>query len=380
MRGTIKVARLMGIEVGLHFSWFAIFAVVLWSLGAVYFPARFPAWETGSLWVAAGLATFLFFASVLVHELAHSAAARSLGMEVQDITLFAFGGMASIAREAEKPRHEFFIAVVGPLASFALALFFAGLSSLSLPLGRQYQPLAAAFSWLATINLLLAIFNMIPGFPMDGGRVLRAVLWGLTGNRWLATRVAVWLGRGLAYMLILGGIMLAFSGAVFNAIWLIFVGWFLNQAAETGYRQARLRTHLKGITVNQAMSRSYPVAAPDMTLSEAYVTFFQPTRLTALPVVEAGETMLGIVHYDTLRRIPVERWASTNLREAMTGIAETRTVAPEDDLDDVLDSVDGDEFTETPVVEQGRVVGFLTRNGVLEVLRFQEQRERRPAA
>lgn len=378
MQGSLKIARVMGIQIAVHFSWFAIFALVTWTLSAVYFPTRYPAWSPQTAWYAGVLTSVLFFASVLAHELAHSVVARRLGLEVESITLFVFGGMASIVREAERPRHEFAIAFVGPLSSLGLGLGFA-LAGLIAERAAAMEVAGAVAWWLATINVMLALFNLVPGFPMDGGRVLRSLLWGATRNFWLATRIAATAGLVVAYLLMLGGLFLAVTGAFFNAAWVILVGWFLSNSAHASYRQAKVRESLRGVTVGQAMTRDCQTVSPHLSLGEAFENYFRPQRLAAIPVVADDSRILGLLTHDNLKRVPMEYWDVTPVTEVMTGLADTQTVTPQDEVNEVLSALGGKDFEETPVVEGGHFVGLLTRRDVLDLLRGRGQRGRRGA-
>ncbi len=368
MQGSVKFARILGVQVGIHFSWFVIFALVTWSLGAVYFPLRYRAWTPEAAWLAGIATSLLFFASVLAHELAHSVLARRVGLRVEGITLFIFGGIASISSDATRARDEFAIAIVGPLCSLALGIVFTLTAWAATSAGPSLSVVAAISWWLATINLMLAIFNLIPGFPMDGGRVFRSLIWGATRNYWLATRIAATAGLVVAYLLLLAGVFLAIRGALANAIWLILVAWFLSKAAHSAYRQASVRVSLKGVRVDQAMSRDYLTVHPYMTLREAFDNYLQSRRLAAVPVVAEDSRIIGLLTEDDLRRVPPERWAVTPVNEAMTSVAETRTVSPDDEVNEVLGMLGDGEIDETPVVSGGRLVGLLTHRGILDLL------------
>ncbi len=369
MQGSVKFARVMGVQVRIHFSWFVIFALVTWSLSAIYFPMRYRAWTLEMAWTAGVLTSLLFFASVLAHELAHSALARRVGLQVEGITLFIFGGMASIASEAARARDEFAIAIAGPLSSLALGVVFTATAWGAVAVGPSLSVAAAISWWLATINLMLAIFNLIPGFPMDGGRVLRSLIWGATSDYWLGTRIAATAGLVVAYLLLLAGVFLAVTGALANALWLILIAWFLSKAAHASHRQATVRESLKGVKVDQAMSREYRTIHPYMTLREAFENHLRPHRLAAVPVVAEDARILGLLTEDDLQRVPPERWAVTSVNEAMTAVANARTVSPDDEVNEVLGMLGDGELDETPVVAGGRLVGLLSRRGILDLLR-----------
>ncbi|MDA8217238.1 MAG: site-2 protease family protein [Dehalococcoidales bacterium] len=376
MRQNIRVGRLFGIDIGLHYSWFAVFALVTWSLGSVYFPTSYHSWSTVTVWFTAFVASVLFFGSVLGHELAHSIVAKWRNIEVESITLFIFGGQANITREADRARDEFAIAIAGPLASLLFGLLAAAFWIVAerLQMGTALQaPIAVAF-WLAVINFLLAVFNLIPGFPMDGGRVLRSLVWGVTRNFWLATRVATGVGQVVAYAMIFGGLFVAISGSFFTAIWLIFVGWFLSTTAQASYRQAQMRENLRGVTVNQAMTRNYQAVSPYATLRQAFERYLRPNQLAAVPVVADDSRILGLLTQANVKQIPEDEWDYTRVNQVMTTLADAQTVTPQEEVTQVLTSLRGDDLGETPVVEDGQLVGLLTAEGITNLLRSRTQR------
>lgn len=373
MQGSLRFARILGVEVGLHYSWFVVLALVTWSLSAVYFPGRYPFWSTEMAVAAGVIASLLFFSSVLVHELAHSVVAQRVGLEVENITLFIFGGMASINREAERARDEFAIAIAGPASSIALGFGFGMLGWLASGTA-SLRVIAAVAWWLGTINLLLGIFNLIPGFPMDGGRVFRSLLWGITKDYWLATRIAAITGMGIAYAIILGGIYLAANGVLANAVWLLLVGWFLSSAANSSYRQARLREALKGITVGQAMERDYASVSPYVTLSEAFDTYFRSRRPMAVPVIANEGRVIGILTGENLRRVPRDRWPVTPVEVALRGDPGAPPVAPGQQVNDVLNALGNREFAAAPVLDGDHLVGLLTQTGIADLIRHRRRR------
>ncbi|MCL4464601.1 MAG: site-2 protease family protein [Chloroflexi bacterium] len=369
MRGSVKVVRLSGIDIQIHFSWFLIFAAVTWSLATFYFPLRSHTLAAGPQWAAGSTASVLFFLSVLAHELSHAAVAKRLGYEVEGITLFILGGMASISREAERAREEFWIAVAGPLSSLALGLLFGAFWVATRNAGATFSSTGSIALWLAEMNVLLALFNLVPGYPMDGGRVLRAVVWGVSGNGWLATRVAAWVGRLFAYTLVLGGVYFLVQGAIASAVWLIAVGWFLHSTASSSYRQAAVRERLKGVAVGQAMSREYPTIAPSLTLRDAFDRILQPYHLAAVPVVTDDNSLVGVLTRSSLSAIPEMDWAVTPAARAMSQPGALETVAPEEPLGELVENLDNRKIEALPVVDGGRLVGMLTRKGVRDVLR-----------
>ena len=229
-----KVGRLAGIDLAIHPSWLVIAFLITYSLAEAQFPRQFPGWTTTQYWLVAGGTALLFFASVLAHELSHALVATRFGLKVEGITLFIFGGATSIDSDSRTPREEALIAIAGPATSLAIGFAFLGLALL------VTQPqLGALLGWLGVINIALGAFNLIPGFPMDGGRVLRALLWRVRGDRLVATRNAALVGRITAYLLIAVGVFIALQpGGLFSGLWLALIGWFLSNAAEATVAQA----------------------------------------------------------------------------------------------------------------------------------------------
>ena len=243
MRGAFHIATIRGIDIGVHYSWLLVFFLIAWTLAVGLFPQQFPGLGAAAYWAMGFVASLLLFGSVLVHELAHSFMAQSRGLAVRSITLFIFGGISNIGGEPARAGDELAISIVGPVSSMVLGgLFWA----LWLAVGDGVGPIEGVLLYLATVNILLALFNMIPGFPLDGGRVLRAAVWWFTGSLRTATRVAVGAGHAVAFLLIFGGLFVAFSGALISGIWLILIGWFLNNAAEASGRQTEEMEMCKG--------------------------------------------------------------------------------------------------------------------------------------
>lgn len=250
MRGSIRIGKIFGIPIGLHYSWFVIFGIVTFSLSYYIYPDSYPGWSNSMYWLIGIITSLLFFCSVLAHELSHSLVSRRNGVPIKSITLFIFGGVARISRESSRASGEFKMAIAGPLSSMVIAGIFTVIWLIS---RNSNEPVAALSSWLAYINGSLAVFNMIPGFPLDGGRVLRSILWGATRNYRRATRIATRIGQGVAYLMIIGGLVIAFKYDWLSGIWLAFIGWFLNNAATASFSQVTLREGLGNFTAGDVM-------------------------------------------------------------------------------------------------------------------------------
>lgn len=363
MGRSIQLGKLFGIPFKLHYSWFLIFIFITVILSYAYYPeVTNGSWSTAAYWGLGVLTSLLFFASVVVHELSHSAVAIRGGMPVKSITLFFFGGVAQITKEATKPTTELKMAIAGPLASIALAGLYYGIFWISSGFNEY---LAVLCWWLALINGMLAVFNMIPGFPLDGGRVFRSIVWLVTGNYMRATRIATMAGRGVAYLFILGGIVLLFLPEWrFNGLWFLFLGFLLYSAATTSYRQAVLLDALRGFTAQDVMTRDPPLVPRNLTIRELIQRRFLPTSSQFFLVVE-GESVGGLLTLRRIKGIPREEWDITTVGQAMTPVEKLKVVRPSDDALEVLQRMDEESLNEIAVAGGGRVIGVVVRESLI---------------
>lgn len=361
MPGSLRLGKIAGIEIWLHASWFIIFVLLTWSLAGDWFPTFYPGWSTAAYWGTAVFASLLLFGSVLAHELAHSLVARARGLEVRNITLLIFGGVSNIEREPSRPGIEFQMALVGPLTSLVIG----GLSFLLFWLiGRGDSPLAAILSYLAITNILLGLFNLIPGFPLDGGRVLRSIVWKLSGSALRATRVATLVGQLFAYLLIFAGIWLFIGGDFFDGIWLGFIGWFLLSGAQSANTQATLEAMFKGITVGEVMNANPAVVPANISLQKLVEELFLPHGWRSAFVVQ-GDQLAGLITLSDIRYTPREQWAQTPVGFAMTPLEKLHVVSPQQSFNDVLPLMAERNINQLPVVSNGRLVGSLSREDVV---------------
>ncbi|MBI4499478.1 MAG: site-2 protease family protein [Chloroflexi bacterium] len=362
---TIQVARILGIPLLVDYSWIILFLVVT-AAAFSQFRLLYPRLSVAE-YVAFGLATsILFFSSVVLHELAHSVLARRFGVPVKDITLFLLGGVSRIAQEAASPFSELVIALAGPFSSLVLAAFF---SVVWMAFGPLHQGVATAALSLVLVNVALAVFNLIPGFPLDGGRVLRAILWWQLGDQRRATRLASLLGQGIAYLFMAGGLALAALSSghfLINGIWLVFVGWFLERAAERSYRQELVREALQGYSVRNLMSTDLPTVPQDLTLRSLVDQHLTPGGPLAYLVVE-GTQLRGTISVRELRRVAKSRWEQLTVGETMTPLAQVPQISPDADVLAILERMDEAGAEAVPVVEDGRVVGILGRDVLVSV-------------
>jgi Zn-dependent protease len=365
-RSSLVLGRIAGIEIGIHYSWLLIAGLVTWSLAGGHFPSRYPGWDQTTYWLAGGSAALAFFASVLLHELAHSFVALAKGLPVKSITLFLFGGVAGLKREPDSASDEFLIAAAGPACSFLLGgAFWAG--TFVLPDGT---PPHAVLGYLAFTNALLGAFNLLPGFPLDGGRVLRAILWGAMRNLRRATQIASYVGQGIGLLLMLVGITQLMGGAVINGLWTAVIGHFLSGAAATARNEQALRESLRGLRAVDVMQTVSVVAHPSMPLEEFLYGHVLRHGRRALLVVEDGR-LVGLVSITDAKEVPQAAWPTTTVGAVMTR-APLKTVTRDTGLDRALSLIVEDSLNQLPVVEAGSVVGLLTRADVLRVLQLRD--------
>lgn len=358
----ILLFRVAGIEVRLDFTWFFIFALVLVSLAAGYFPRAHPDLSTASYWTAGVVATLLFFASIVGHELSHALVAKASGIPVPGITLFLFGGVSRMAEEPSKPATEFRIAIVGPLASFVLAAIFWGLHAAIAP---SASPLVAGVPlYLAWINTALGVFNLLPGLPLDGGRILRAFAWWRTGSLRRGTRIAANAGKGIAVgLMVLGGLEI-FAGALVGGLWLVLIGLFLRGTAEAGYQNLVILQSLEDVRVGDVAIAEPVTVSPQLSLQALVDDYFLRYGYRAYPVVEGG-SVLGLISIDALRELEPEARRAGTVKEHMTPLSAAGRVAPGVPLADALKKLAGAPGGRLLVLDEGdRLAGMLTKEGL----------------
>lgn len=385
MRG-IHVGRLFGININIDWSWFFIFLLVTWQLGVVFGDFH-PEWGLALRWGTALVAAILFFASVLAHEMAHSLMARAQGLPVRRITLFLFGGVSNIEREPPSPRAEFLIAVVGPITSIVLGIAFTILGSVTSPVDMtmaepveafaQLSPLNTLLLWLGPINVVLGIFNLIPGFPLDGGRILRSILWAATDSLRRATRWASWVGQGVAWLLIITGIAMVFGVTVpffgtgfLGGLWLAFIGWFLNSAAIQSYQQVLVQDILEDVPITHIMRRNPPTVSPNSSVSALVHDHIMGTDDHAFPVQENGR-LLGMVALEDVRGVSRNQWDTTLVREIMTPAEELLTVSADDCADEALNKLRERDVRQLPVLSNGELTGLVRRRDIVRWIQLQ---------
>ena len=364
MSGSFRIGKIAGIEIDINWSWIVILALLTVSLASGWFPQLYPGWSTATYWVVSLISALLLFVSVLLHELAHSLVARRNGLTVKNITLFIFGGVSNIEQEPKSPGVEFWMALVGPLTSLLIG---AVCSLLLLPLRGTHSPLEGILFYLAVTNILLGLFNLIPGFPLDGGRVLRAIVWKITDNLQTATRVASLSGQIIAYLFILGGVWLIFGGDVLDGVWFGFIGWFLLSAAQSANTQGTLQSVLRGVTVAEVMNPTPPTVPATISLQDLVDEYFLPHGLRCALVTQ-GEQLVGMITLNDIRHVPREQWASTPVERAMVPVERLHVVTPQQSLNEVLPLMAGRDVNQLPVVQNGIPAGIVSRDAIMRYL------------
>lgn len=356
-QGSWKITTIMGIPIRIHFSWLIVFGLITWSLSTYYFPKAAPELPAASYWIKGAIAAFLLFASVAFHELAHSYIAKKYRISIISITLFIFGGVAQMKGEPPHPKAEFRIAIAGPLSSF----FLSGLFSL-LYLNTVGAGTKALFSYLAQLNFILGIFNLIPGFPMDGGRVLRSIIWKRTKDYFYATRKASSFGQKIALFFIFFGLFSIFTGFP-GGLWLMLIGWFLYTAAQASYQQATLQETLSGIKVKDIMVRDIVTLSSSIAIDEAVDSYFLRYGYGGFPVVEDGK-FLGIITLKEVKDVPREDWGKVKVSDVLVPHNKKWEVSPEVDTMKVLELMINENKGRLVVTEKDSIIGLITRNGI----------------
>ncbi|CAN5587200.1 site-2 protease family protein [soil metagenome] len=369
LHNSVRLFTVRGIEVGVHFSWLIIFGLLTWSLAIFGFPQFGFALSELEYWLLAAIASVLLFVSVLIHELAHSFMAQARGLAAKSITLFIFGGVSNLGGEAKKPSTEFLVAIVGPLTSFALAVPAALVWLATWP-DQPHIGLVAGY--LAFINVLLGAFNLIPGFPLDGGRVLRAILWTATGSVRRATEGAAVVGKLVAWGLFAFGFfqILAF-GNLFGGIWMSAIAWFLHNAASVSVQQVVFETRLRQVRVRDITRPDDSTVPPGLSITELIEDYLLPRNRRAMPVSDNGR-LVGMITVSDLRRVPAEARGQARVADVMGGRDGLVTVDAGMRVQEAVELLAEHEFEQLPVLEDGRLLGMVTRADVMRQLQLRE--------
>lgn len=369
----LRLGRFFGVEVALDWSWIVTFVLAAWTLvsvGARVLPGL------GALWLALlGAASAAgLFASLVLHEIAHGLVSRACGVPVQHVTLFLLGGITDVERDPASPKSELLSALAAPAASIAVGLLF-GLAVVITggPLPRGLDDLdrlgapGVLLAWLAIANVAIAAVNILPAYPLDGGRLVRAAIWRATGDVERATRWSAWMGQAIGWLLVVLGVGLAFAGrgpGVAGGMWIAFVGWFIASAAAQGYEGLRVQDALAGVPVARLMRRSFVAIPADLTVATAMRTFLARSDGRAMPVVD-GQELVGLLSFRDVRDLPAGAWKDTLVREVVARHASEKKTTPRTPVIDVLDMLGDVETERLPVVEGTRLIGMLDRHDVM---------------
>jgi len=383
----IRIAKLFGIDIEIDWSWLLILLLVIWNLSTTFSQVH-PDWSMIFTVTMGIIAALLFFLSVLLHELAHSLVAKSQGLPVNRITLFLFGGVSNIREEPKSPGNEFAMAILGPVTSIVIGFALLLLSGIGLqPQNlRHIDPMEflqglSTFRtlavWLGTINVILGVFNLIPGFPLDGGRVLRSIIWAITDNLRQATRWASYVGQAIAWLMITGGIAMIFGiripffgEGLVNGVWLIFIGWFLNNAANRSYQQLVIKDVLEDVPVRQMTKRNPPTVSPDISIETLIENHIMQTDDHAFPVIRDGE-LIGIVCLDDVRRVSASERATKTVSDIMTPKSDLVTISPDDPANDALNEISKRSIRQLVVLQDGKLFGLVRRRDIVRYLQLQ---------
>jgi Zn-dependent protease/predicted transcriptional regulator len=367
MDNSVRIGRVFGVDINIHFTWLIIFGLVVWSLAVGVFPGERPNWGANTYWALAIAAALLFFLSVLIHELSHSLIAISQGNKVAGITLFVFGGVSTITGESRRPVDELVMAAAGPVSSVILAGVFGALASV---FGPANDAAAVLFGYLWQINLMLAIFNMVPGFPLDGGRVLRAAIWWVTNDIGRATRLAASVGQAIAYLMMFGGLIVALTGNLISGMWFVFIGWFLNGAAGSSRRETAEQQALRGLRVSDLMSADFTPVGPGISLRQFLNDYLLPYNQRAFPVM-VGTQLVGLITDTDLKHAPTDTWDTDTVAQHMTRREALKVARPDEEAHSVLEQLV--DLNQLPVVDGERLVGMLSRSNYIRLMRLRQE-------
>ncbi len=362
----ITLFRLLGFEVRIDWSWIIIALLVTWSLARGIFPVYYPGLSDGTYWWMGVVGALGLFLCIVLHEFGHSLVARRFGIPMKGITLFIFGGVAEMTQEPPSPKSEFFMTIAGPLTSLALAGIFFGFTQWGRAAGWP-EPVLGIFGYLAWINLLLVAFNLIPAFPLDGGRVLRSILWGWRKNLRWATRVASAIGTGFAYLLIAWGIVSFLFGNFVGGVWWFLIGLFIRNASQMSYQQVLLRQALEGEPVQRFMTTNPVTVPPSASVRDLVEDYLYKYHFKMFPVVE-GHRLVGCVSINQVKQIPREEWDRHTAQELAAPCSPENTIPPDADAVRALSAMSRTQTSRLMVVDHGELVGVVALRDLLNFL------------
>ena len=368
MNENLSLGRIAGIHVGLNWSLLVVAALIAWSLATGILPSAAPGQTSGAYWTAGVVSAFVYLASLLAHELAHSIVAMQRGVRVEGITLWLFGGVSRFGSESSSPGAQALITFVGPLTSLLLGVVFL-LGSAAVGGGAQQGLATASLAWLGYINILLGVFNLLPAFPLDGGRILQSLIWLRTHDRLRATRIAARIGMAFAFVFIAYGLITFFAaGSLIGGVWAVFLGWFLLSAARAEEAGGLIRQALSGINVRDVMTPN-PVQAPDdISVEEALHGYVLTSRHSTFPTHDAGGRLSGLLTMAALKNVAPDARASTLIKEVTCPLDKVSTATPADPATNLLNVSDGCSEGRTLVVDNGRLVGIISPSDISRLM------------
>ncbi|MGD2246437.1 MAG: site-2 protease family protein [Candidatus Aminicenantes bacterium] len=362
----VTLFKLFGFEVRIDFSWLIIALLITWTLAKNMFPHYYEGLPVSTYWLMGISGALGLFAAIIFHELSHSLVARRFGIPMKGITLFIFGGVAEMSEEPPSPKAEFFMAVAGPISSIVLGLVLLLMRFLGDGIGWS-RPVLGVFTYLGLINLILAGFNLLPAFPLDGGRMLRSVLWGMKDNiRW-ATRIASNIGSAFGIALIFWGALSVFMGNFIGGIWWVFIGMFMRSASQMSYQQLVTRRSLEGEKVKRFMVSSPVTVPPSVSVEDLVENYVYKYHFKMFPVVE-NEKLLGCVNVNQIKTIPKEEWPDHAVRELVKSCTKENTIGPDEDAMDALSIMNSTKASRLMVVQEDRLLGVIALKDLLEFL------------
>jgi Zn-dependent protease/predicted transcriptional regulator len=364
MKKSLHIGTIFGINININYTWLIMFALVVWTLAIGYFPSVLPGAQVSTYWAMAVISAIFLFASLLMHELSHSIVAIKNKLPIRGITLFIFGGVAHMEKEPETPKVEFEMAIAGPLCSLVLGMLFWVITIVLIGWNAP-GPVIEVTSYLRFLNIFIAIFNLVPGFPLDGGRIFRAILWHYNRDLKKATRIASDFGKGFAFILMAFGAVNLFMSFI-TGVWFIFIGLFLLEMAETSYRQVEMNKALAGIHVRDIMSRDVITVNADEKLDRLVEDHFFKYRFTSFPVI-TNDMLVGLLTLHNVKDVPKEKWPSTTVEQAMVSLSDAIIIAPSAESIAALSKMVSNGIGRLIVIEDQKVVGIVSQRDIMRL-------------
>ncbi len=371
MKDSLVIGRVKGIQIEVHLSWFIIFALVTFSLATGYIPNNYPGLDQMTRWIIGGIVALMFFLSVLLHELSHSLLSISAGIPVKKITLFIFGGVSQLDKEPDEPLKELKIAIAGPAMSLFLSVLFFLLATLSRNIGA-HEVFYVLFAYLSSANMVLAIFNLVPAFPLDGGRVVQALIWYFSGNLQKARKFSSAMGRVIGYVFIYFGIFMVLNGNILNGVWFAFIGWFINQMSQSSYQSMVMSDIFDKIFVSDFMTDKLEIVDDNLSVQALLEGYFYKYKYAVFPV-RSNERITGIVSVESIKKTPRELRTQTTVRSITTPLTDNLIVRPGDTVSAAITKLFGNSVGRVLVMDQENLMGIVSKTDILNYLRIYSQ-------